>query len=278
MPRIQPYEVHTYGAEPRGGVPADLRANEMLGRGAENLGESVSGAGERIIESSARSEVAHASLLASQAELDGWNQINKGAQSGVFDTTKFLNGFDDQTSQQADQFTTAYGRDEYTRQMARVKESLGRTAIGVQSQIAEQNTLVNLTQGENLDIASLQNDPALFPSIINRRNAAIDSSVKNGTLNVAKAADEKQRIGSKYSQAALLGHMSVQFDNEVGKAQSMLDQGGVSAIPQVEKYRSSLDSEGFASKMMGTGVFDQYLTPREKTEIFNKERQYRDTV
>lgn len=241
MPQIEQYQSQVEAPGPVGAVSPNLEEASAVGNSISRLGGAVETASDAIYRRNSQKETTDAYTWASQKRADYFNQIKQGTADGSLDSQgadALVKQFQDEASQQSDQYSTALGKNYFDRQVARLGSTLTvKSAAAAASTAGVQNDQM-LQQAQGADMQAIATDPSQFADVLQHHIEFLDtkSQENGGPLSAAQIAKARMDAGTQYAQTAI--------------------QSTAQMSPQTAK--AALDS----------GYFHQFLNPKEIQQAY----------
>lgn len=224
MAQIQEYEPQVEAAGPVGATQPNLELSGAVGNAISRVGGAVEETSDIIYRKNAQAETTQAYSWASQKRAEYTNKIKAGIADGTLDdkaASDLNQQFQNEVSQQADNYSTAAGKNYFTRQAARLGSTVvQRTAAG-SAQVAGMNNDALLQQSHADNEQAISTDPSQLSDVLGKEYEFLDAQVQNGVLSKKDALQARQDTAVRYARTAI--QATAQMSPETAKA--ALDSG-----------------------------------------------------
>lgn len=209
MPEIQEYLPQVAVPEGVGGVSPNTELSSSVGRGLEAFGRDVSDTFTQIHSQNVAQSKADTFSYFSNLRADQTSQLQQQIQDGSLNTEKFLENYDNQTTDFGGNVETPEGRRFFERLQARTRGELLKNANFGMAQVSANRVKGQWQDGINKLSLTLENDPLQFGDVVSQGHEAVDEMIQAGGLPEKLRDKATQEMTSKFAESALIGHAQI---------------------------------------------------------------------
>lgn len=210
--------VHEYTADANVAGPYETRQARNadtggLGSAIAKFGGQAGAVSDVIQKREAQSEITSLNSQMAQAHADFTGNLDdtlQGADPNDSNISeKFMQSYDDQMGQVADNISTPEGRQYFEKANSQMRAHFQIKSMQGQAALAGDNAVQQTTDSINQYSTSLMNDPGSFESIKGLNGMAVQAMVENGVLPENAAAKLTSTANNQFAKAAVRGTISL---------------------------------------------------------------------
>ncbi len=211
MAEIQEYNQQAEATGAVGGTSPNLELAGSVGRAVAGLGATIEEGGQYIHRRQAQEETADVYQNFADQRAVWTDRVHQQIQDGTLNVDQLKDDFDQQTGGMGDNYSTAEGKNYYTRQLARTRGHIIQMAQSGAAVVASNKAKASLVTAIDANSAVLdrQPDQDTYKDIYDQGLEHIDQLIKTGGLPEAMRDKAVQEMGQKYSTAYLLGKAKI---------------------------------------------------------------------
>jgi hypothetical protein len=265
MPKINEYLPEQDAQGPVGQTSPMLEQASMFGRGIESFGRDLTDATKVVIQRQTQEEAADASATVSEQRMLYANRINEATRDGSINDengpnslSKITSDYQDWTNKQFDSYSTAGGKDAFTRASARTGGML------LQHGAAQSAIAAGVKAGQDLN-TQLNNDsnlvrqyPNMYADLHDGQTEAIQAQVTAGTLTPAVASQTQKAHDLEMAKATVRGYM----DQDYNAIKAAVVSNGDKIDPNAPEFSTA--------KTMLDGHFNQDMSSDDKQKMYQE--------
>ena len=265
MANIQEYnsEVEAPGAV--GALSPNMGEVDAVGSAIQNVGRAADQASDIIYKRNAQKESTQAYATFSKARADAYGSVNQAMQDGTLTPDsgkKIMDDYQQFVQDQSDQYSTAIGKNYFTRQAARLQGSLQQKVAAGIAHVSGQQEAQLIDQAAGTDRMAIQQDPDKFEDVLHSAYEMLDSkSTENGgPLTPALMIKARKQMADDYAMTAIRslstmspdvaqasldsGYFTQHLDNtQMGEAQRIVEQSRRASEAQARSIKKQEDDQ-----------------------------------